>query len=75
MALAVFLLILMSRTILTPTLLMVLTILPIRAIGSAIFLLPGASTRSTAFFRTAVLLILDGWMTQKFTPTMKTDKD
>ena len=53
---------------------MILTILPIRAICSAFFLLPGASTRSTASFRTAVFLILYAWIAGKSAVTMQTSE-
>ncbi len=63
--LAVFSLVLMGRTMLTPLLLMIQTLLPIGFICSAIFLLPGASTCFTAFFNITIFLIFYtgmGWI-------------
>ena len=74
MALSVFLLILMRRTILSPTLLVILTILPIRAICSAVFLLPGASTCFSTFFGIAKILILYAWIAGKSAVTMQTSE-
>ena len=71
MTLTVFFLVLMGRTILTPPLLMSQTLLPIGFICSAFFLLPGASTCSTAFFNIAIFLILNAWIAWKSATTMQ----
>jgi hypothetical protein len=71
MTLTVFSLVLMSRTILTPPLLMILTLLTIGFICGAFFLLPRASTSSAAFFRITISLTFYAGMAWKSAATMQ----